>query len=371
MEVLYPLFHECIDMFLDMAPYLLLGLAIAGFLHIMFKKETILKHLGTGTFLPVIKAALLGVPLPLCSCGVVPTALSLRKNNASEGATVSFLIATPQTGIDSIMAMYGLLGGVFALFTPIAALVTGIVGGVAVSVCNSSGTVSVPYSPVNDCTLCQQTTPHTHSFLEKIKGMARYAFRDFLDDISVQLVAGILISAVVGYLLPDDFFSRYIKNDVLSMLLVIAAGVPLYICATASIPIALVLMMKGLSPGAAFVFLTVGPATNAATITMVAHALGKKITAIYLLALIGMAVLSGVVLNALYTVFGTPTDFRNTIEVEDTHSPVVVGLSVFFALLLTISLYRNIRKKITGAPYKTCCTSTDCCSSDEKTEDGC
>lgn len=291
-----------VDTFLQMAPYLLLGLTFAGILHILFKKEFILRHLGKNNFMSSIKAAILGVPLPLCSCGVIPTALSLRKNKASEGATVSFLISTPQTGVDSIIATYGMLGPLFAIFRPVAAFVMGVLGGFITTLLGNDRHNSEPSpSTTVDCPMCMVSTPHSHSFRDKIFGMIRYAYVDFLDDISVQLLIGILISAVISVVIPPDFFERYVGNQWIEMLLMLVGGIPLYVCATASIPIAMALMMKGLSPGAAFVFLAAGPATNAASIVLIANVMGKRIVAIYLGVIAVFSMIAGLVLNLFYT----------------------------------------------------------------------
>jgi uncharacterized protein len=336
--------------FVEMAPYLLLGLTFAGLLHIVFKRDFVARHLGGGGLVAVVKAAVLGVPLPLCSCGVVPTALSLRKSKASDGATVSFLISTPQTGIDSIVATYGMLGPVFAIFRPLAAFVMGIVGG-AITTLIGGATVQAPgrRSQEQDpaCVICLEDGEHAHSVQEKVVAMCRYAFGEFLDDISPQLVAGIAISGLIAYFVPPDFFGRYVDNEFAAMVLMIVGGIPLYVCATASIPIAAALMMKGLSPGAAFVFLAAGPATNAATVTLIASAMGKKTVAVYLSVISVLSVVAGLALNGVFSLLG-----HSVAPVLPMHSHHIVGpgpfsqsLAGLFALLLVLSLARRIRPR--------------------------
>lgn len=322
-----------------MAPYLLLGLTFAGLLHVLVSKEMISRHLGASSFGSVLKAAILGVPLPLCSCGVVPTALSLRRSKASQGATVSFLISTPQTGVDSIIATYGLLGPVFAVFRPIAALLMGVVGGMAANLTGVSKRAEASGERGLGGKTCSVEQPIPASFSGKVKGMIRYAYGEFLDDISVQLLVGIIISGAITFFVPADFFTRYIGNSFLEMLLMIVGGIPLYVCATASIPIAGALMLKGLSPGAAFVFLAVGPATNAATITLVGNVLGKRIVAVYLAVISIGAVLSGLVLNALYAA----TDFSHALHFHehDTVNYTTYAFSIVFLILLLLSLTRK------------------------------
>jgi len=305
MDIIMRLAAEIWTTFQAMAPYLLLGLAFAGLLHVVFSKELIVRHLGADSVGSVVKAALLGVPLPLCSCGVIPTALALRKSRASEGAVMSFLISTPQTGVESIVATWGMLGPVFAVYRPLAALVMGVVGGLAARLGRKETQAAVAPAAF-ECVLCSSTEVHRHGWPEKTVAAARYAFGTFLDDISVQLVIGIVISGLISFFIPEDFFARYVSNDFLGMLLMVAVGIPMYVCATASIPIAMALMMKGLSPGAAFVFLCAGPATNAAAIVLVTHAMGRRFTTVYLATMVLGSLVAGAALNGVFALLGNP-----------------------------------------------------------------
>jgi len=335
--------------YMDIAPYLFWGLTIAGLLHIFFRKDFILKHLGKSNLLSTLKASVLGVPLPLCSCGVIPTAMYLRKQKASRGATLSFLISTPQTGVDSIIATYGMMGPVFALFRPIAAFITGIVGGISANLFfkkDNADEMRSQDSKVH-CETCEVTIPHHHTLLEKVRSGFYYAFKDFLDDISLQLVFGILLAGIISFAIPDNFFAKYGGDGFLGMLYMIIFGIPLYVCATASIPIAVSLIIKGISPGAAFVFLVVGPATNAATITLIANALGKKMVAIYLTVISVFAILGGLLLNIIF-------DFLKTQPMElvrhshQTNSIVFTLFMALFSIALILSLLRKIREKLSG-----------------------
>jgi hypothetical protein len=348
METVAGILNAIYATFVEMAPYLMLGLTFAGLLHILFKREFVARHLGGGGLAAVVKAAVLGVPLPLCSCGVVPTALSLRKSKASDGATVSFLISTPQTGVDSIVATYGMLGPVFAAFRPLAAFVMGIIGG---SITTLLGGATTPHwggrkSQERDppCVVCFEDGDHTHSVREKIVAMCKYAFGEFLDDISPQLVVGIAISGLISFFVPPDFFGRYVDNEFAAMALMIVGGIPLYVCATASIPIAAALMMKGLSPGAAFVFLAVGPATNAATVTLIASVMGKKTVAVYLSVISVLSVAAGLALNGVFSLLGP--NIEPTQQIHPGHemgsSPFSLVLAGLFAVLLLLSLSRRI-----------------------------
>ena len=268
-------FKEFYRLFLEMAPWLLLGFTFAGLLHVFMPGGRIRKYMGGNNLKSVVYGALLGVPLPLCSCGVIPTGISFYKEGASKSATVSFLISTPQTGVDSILATYSMLGLPFALLRPVVAFLSGIFGGIITNLAiKRDGEDAVEPPPV---IADEEVTEES-----KLKKMFRYAFFEFMMDIANWLIIGFAVAALISMLLPDNFFTLYLQNQFLSMLIVLAASIPLYVCATGSIPIAAVLMMKGLSPGAALVFLMAGPATNVATMTVIGKAINKKILLIYI-----------------------------------------------------------------------------------------
>ncbi len=332
--------------YLKIAPYLFIGLTFAGLLHIFFKRDFIIRHLGKDDFLSVIKASILGVPLPLCSCGVIPTAMHLRKQRASKGATLSFLISTPQTGIDSIIATYGMMGPVFAVFRPLAAFVMGICGGMITNGLTKDDKEDQKIdAAVFECDTCEITAPHTHSILEKLTYGMKYAYLEFLDDISLQLVFGIVLAGIISFVIPENFFARYGGEGFIGMMLMIAFGIPLYVCATASIPIAVSLILKGISPGAAFVFLVVGPATNAATIAMIGNAMGKKIVVIYLSVISIFAILGGYALNFIFDVFGNEKDY-SFLHQHQENSLILNILLILFSVILLMSLYRKIVSRL-------------------------
>jgi uncharacterized membrane protein YraQ (UPF0718 family)/copper chaperone CopZ len=341
---------ELYIVFMDMAPYFFLGLTVAGILHVFMNKEFIARHLQKNNFISVLKGALFGVPMPLCSCGVVPATLSLRKSGASEGASVAFLISTPQTGLDSIVATYGLLGMVFAAYTPFATFFTGIAGGALTLLWRGKQRQERTSSLASECNLCFATGKHRHTFAEKVPAIAKYAYRDFLDDISVQLMFGIALSAVIAFAVPDDFFSRYIGSDFLSMLLMALVGIPLYVCATASLPIALALIDKGISPGAALVFLTVGPATNAASIILIASVMGKRVATIHVSSVAVMAFINGYILNFIFKATGAPLPAighaGETHAHNAAHELVPSLFAALFALMVAASLFRRARETV-------------------------
>jgi uncharacterized protein len=281
-------FLELVSLTNAMAPYLILGFIFAGILHVFFKKERVAQLLGSNKIKSSIYASLIGVPLPLCSCGVIPTGISFYKSGASKGSTVSFLISTPQTGVDSIMATYSMLGLPFAILKPLIAFISGVFGGTITNYLDRNAVAETPKS--------FEIHP------EKTKGnpvkrMLYYAFYEFLQDIAKWLIIGLLLAAFISLIIPDNFFEKYIGNDFLSMLIILAVSVPLYVCATGSIPIAAVLIMKGISPGAAFVFLMAGPATNAATITVLGKVMGKKALIGYLFSIIASSMFFGFVID--------------------------------------------------------------------------
>lgn len=271
----------------DMAPYLLLGFLFAGLLKVFLPQNLMNKYLGKSSFKSVVNASLLGIPLPLCSCGVLPAGISLYKNGASKGASTSFLISTPQTGVDSILVTWSMLGLPFALIRPIAALFTGVFGGVMTNKLDEEKKYN---SEEHEEFKAVKQKP-------SLKAILDYAFVEMMADIAKWLVIGLLIAALISVLIPDNFFQEFRMSGLIGMIVILIASIPLYICATSSVPIAAVLLMKGLSPGALLVFLMAGPATNAATMTVVGKNLGKKTLIIYLSALIIGSLAFGLVID--------------------------------------------------------------------------
>jgi len=283
-EILIKYWNEISSLFLEMSPFLMLGFLISGLLYIFISKETIANNLGKPGALSVIKAAIFGVPMPLCSCGVIPVAASLYKRGASKGATLSFLISTPQTGVDSILITYGMLGPVFAMTRPVIALITGVIGGLFTEQINSEDyTTSIK-------------TNHKHP-KKTLKDAIKYAFISLPQDIAGPLIKGILMAGLITLLIPDNFFQDYGITGWSAMILMAVLSIPMYICATASVPIAAGLISSGIEPGAAFVFLMAGPATNIATISVIINTLGKKIVYIYLSTIFTCSIIFGALIN--------------------------------------------------------------------------
>ena len=282
------------DTLAEMAPYLLFGFFAAGILSALVSQSVVEKHLGGKGIWPILKASLFGVPLPLCSCGVIPVSMSLYKHGAGRGSTVAFLLSTPQTGIDSIFVTLSLLGPVFAIFRPFAAFFTGIVGGVLVDAFDSTNTGSANGPIPKKCTDdCCGNGKNSHKILKGLK----HGFITLPADIGKPMLVGLAIAAIISAVVPDDFFADKLGTGIFAMLVMMALGIPVYVCASASVPMAAAMIMKGLSPGAALVFLMTGPATNAASFITIWKILGSRTAIIYLISVAGCALAAGLLLD--------------------------------------------------------------------------
>lgn len=327
--------HEIWNLINDMSPYLLLGFGFAGLLHAFVPAQVYHRYLSKNDFRSVLWAAMIGVPLPLCSCGVIPTAMSLRKEGASKGATTSFLIATPQTGVDSILATASLLGIPFAIIRPIAALVTALFGGQLVNIATKNETSE------SLGTLEHGADGRPKGFWNKIKEALKYGYFEMMQDIGKWLMIGLVVAGLITVFVPDDFFLFFNDKPLLTMLMVLAVSVPMYVCATGSIPIAAALMLKGLSPGAALVLLMAGPACNMASIMVIGKVLQKKTMWVYLFSIILGAVSFGLLIDIVL-----PTEwFTSSIQATKdccAESPAifnvicsaVLGILLIFALIM-------------------------------------
>lgn len=374
---------------LEAAPYVLFGFFVAGLLKAYVPASFVARHLGRGHVGPVFKAALFGIPLPLCSCGVIPAAAGLRQQGASKGATTSFLIATPETGVDSMAVTWALLDPVMTVARPVAALLTSVAAGLMVDLfpererhetgkpnemttpshgtaSHSSPALPAPvispamhggiaahgggslapldehagcacsgHAPVasSGCCGAQPGASSTSAgacgcgsptyekadsgccghdasdlqggaslsgLVERFRGGMRFAFGELVADIGGWLLLGVVLAAVITVLMPDDLFTGTFASGIGGILLMMVVGIPLYVCATASTPIAAAFALKGISPGAALVFLLAGPATNVATITVVARLLGRRAATIYVAVIGVMSVVLGLAVNMLY-----------------------------------------------------------------------
>ena len=282
--------HEILHLIYEMAPFLLLGFFLAGLFHAFIPSTLYTRYLSSRNWRSVVYATLIGIPLPLCSCGVIPTAMSLRKKGASHGATVSFLIATPQTGIDALMATYSLMGLPFAVVRFVSAIVTALFGGIMVNTFTKQTAATEAEAETLHCDCCchhHHHDSHCHpTLLSRLREALRYGFVEMVEDIGKWLVVGLIIAGVITLCVPDNFFTALQGNTLLSALGVILLVLPMYLCATSGIPIAVALMLKGLSPGAALVLLMVGPACNMASLIITGKGLGKRALIVYMISII-------------------------------------------------------------------------------------
>ena len=336
MAVLRNIAVEFWSVFEEMSPYLLFGFFVAGVLSMLVSRKMVERHLGGGGVLPLLKAAIFGIPLPLCSCGVIPVSMSLHKQGAGKGATVSFLLSTPQTGVDSILVTYSLLGPVFAIFRPLVALVTGVVGGLAVNAFGKKENEPAPADPPTAGP--PEKLPWGRKFIE---GMD-YAFITLPRDIGKPLLVGLIIAGIIAALVPEDFFAKYLGPGLPAMLVMMVVGIPIYVCASASVPVAAALLGAGLSPGAVLVFLMTGPATNAAGLTTIWKTLGRRTALLYLATVAVCALGAGLLLNAL--VYNT--EVKVIAHAHAMMPAAIQTLSAFILLaLLAYGFYTRLRRK--------------------------
>ncbi len=289
------------QLFTSASIYIVFGLIVAGLIHAFLRKDRIAKYLGGNRLHSVVNAAILGVPLPLCSCGVLPAAVGLRKNGASKAATLSFLISTPESGVDSIAVTYALIDPIMAIIRPVAAFVTALCAGIAEMLFGT--TDARPVNVLADGTTTHASaigTPARDPVWKRLRTGLRYAFTTILADIAPTFLLGILLGGIISYLIPTSFIESYLGTGWTAMLMMLIVGIPLYICASASTPIAAALILKGMSPGAALVFLLAGPATNITAIPVIAKSLGWRSVAIYLGSITVCALLFGMATNWLY-----------------------------------------------------------------------
>jgi len=282
------IFTESWKLLLLSAPYIMIGLVAATIIKMYVPDSLIYKHLGGKGFKSVIKAAVFGIPLPICSCGVIPTAEGLRSQGAGKGATTSFLISTPETGVDSIAVTYSLLGPVMAVVRVIASFITAVIAGTLVSYVQDN----TKFTPPDSCSCSGNTN----------KGLTAKIYDNFMDvfkPIANWMTAGILIGGIISAVIPADFFNNYLGSGLSGMLIMLLVSVPIYVCASGSTPIAAALILKGISPGTALVFLLAGPATNAATLTVLLKILGKKETFVYLISLVIVSLCLGLIVDSI------------------------------------------------------------------------
>ncbi len=324
-----------------MAPYLILGFSVASLLHLVIRKENIQQLLGKPGLGGVLKASLLGVPIPLCSCSVIPIAAFLRKHGASKGATASFLSSTPQTGVDSILATYALMGGIFTVIRVTVALVCGLVSGFLVDLFETKTSTISNLSPPN-------TSPPPK---RSLRDALRHGLVTLPSDLAVSLITGLVLAGLIASLLPEQWLHGRFSTGWPAFLIATVIGLPLYVCATASIPMAYALIACGLSPGAALVFLIVGPATNTATVVAAWKLIGRRATAIYIISLVILSWMAGWLLNTGFS----PQTIREGLHNHEPLPPVLwqhlSGISLLVLLVFACWKAKRLKRKAS------CCDS--------------
>lgn len=330
------------------APWLILGLLIAGLIKAKVSEKWIARHLSGPGAMPVIKGAFIGAPLPLCSCSVIPVATQIHRSGASKGATASFLVSTPETGVDSISLSYALLGPFMAIVRPVAAVISAIVTGLAVSSA-ARGETSTPAteSASSSCSSCCGSSCQsdaTNKQMSLMQGI-HYAFTQMLDDMKNWLLIGLVLSALVMTFIPNDFLLAF-QNSWWIYLLVFVASFPVYICASASTPVAASLMLAGLSPGATLIFMLAGPSTNIGTLGILKQELGARAMQTYVVSLAILSISLGVATDWLVKHY----DFNIGQQLMQTHEMVPLWVGALSVAVLFFFGSKTLRSKVLPNP---------------------
>lgn len=352
---------------LTAAPFLMLGLFVSGLIHVFVSTDRIKKSLGGKGIMGVLKASFFGIPLPLCSCAVVPTAVTLKKNGASNSATSSFLISTPESGVDSIAMTYGMMDLPMTIIRPVAAFLSAFVAGVLQILFNSKDseeTASKNAQEVTSCCgpkkSCSSEKTEKESFASKVSRVFKFSFFELIDDFAFWLTLGIVAGAFIDFIVPPNFFESL--SGWTGKLIILGIGIPLYICASATTPIAASLVMKGMSPGTSLLILLVGPATNVSNLLVIAQYIGKKGVILNIIAIAAVALGLSFVVDYLYVSFAWPLNF-NIHEHAHAHSSwLELSLTIAFIMLLGKSLLmKELPKLINKIKPKKEVKSSGCC----------
>lgn len=379
MEILVKILGSSWTIFREAALYLLFGFVIAGILRAYIQADSVVKYFHRGRFRSVLYSSLLGIPIPLCSCGVVPAVAGFKKQGANNGACLSFLTSTPETGVDSIALTYSLLGPVMTLMRPITAFITAMCAGLLENFTGRSYSKSREIIPDRVCVVdacCDGTDcdpwshARHHTVAEKLWAGMRFAFVGLMDDLAVWFVLGILLAGIISALVPESVISAVFGSGILAYLGALIISGPMYVCATLSTPIAAALVMKGMSPGAALVFLMAGPATNMPTITMVTGLLGKRSLGIYLGSIAVCSIIMAFLTDWIFQAFDISAKVSLGAGGEFLPQWLETGAAVILAALIIRVLwqrvsgdylprwFRGTRGPKKGQPI-TCCCETD------------
>lgn len=354
-----------IALFVESAPYLLLGMLIAGVIHQLLPNKWIESTLGSKN--AVVTAAFVGAPLPLCSCSVIPVAMGIRRSGASKASTASFLVSTPETGIDSIGITYALMGLPMTIARPIAAIFSAIVTGFSIAVfgtaeqskndqsvqptsscCHSAKAIEPVEAEKKSC--CASEQKKTNNIWDNTKAIFAYGFGQLLVDFMKWLLIGLFFAALVLTYVPENWMASY-GSGPLAMILMVLVSIPMYICATASTPVAVGLIMAGISPGAALVFMLTGPATNIATLMVIKQELGSRELVIYLISLIGAALVSGWVVDAIFNYYAITMTLSHG-EHSDMSSAIHQFAAIILAILVTWQIVKKLKTRFSNTDIK-------------------
>ena len=363
--------------FLDTAFWLLIGLLAAGFIKSFIAEDTMQRWVGGHGIGAILRAALFGAPLPLCSCGVLPAAIGLHRAGASKEATVSFLISTPETSIDSVAVTYALMGPVMAVFRPFAALVNAVGTGLLTTlVADDKASEIIPEKPSSETvetsccsskkqqpetvtsSCCAHEQPEPVNELQAAKSccsqdkavkaapnkfmlVLSYAGAELLDDISKWLAFGIVLAGIMLTFIPPDWLAQW-GGGLTAMLVMLVVGIPMYICAVASTPVAAGLLLAGVSPGAVLVFLLVGPATNIASFALLKRELGLKVTGMYLFGLSVLSLMMGLLLEWLLQV----QHWQIEVSLGEAHTMLPGMVSWASAFILIFLAIKPLRRAV-------------------------
>ncbi|MCW5202597.1 SO_0444 family Cu/Zn efflux transporter [Desulfobulbus sp. US4] len=382
MSFLYDALSSSWNLLNQSAIYMLFGLLIGGLLKEYLSPVYVAAHLGSGRFSSVFKAALLGIPIPLCSCGVLPAAATLKKQGANNGAVTAFLISTPESGIDSISITWALLDPIMTIARPVSAFISAAVAGITENLfsfsdptvsSNLKGQNNAPTRGLSSCGcgcsgkqqqegLLKKEAATKKGFLKrfpgKLKAGIKYAIFDIWEELAGWFIVGLLLAGVITALLPDAFITAYLGGGLSSMLLMLLIGIPLYICATASTPIAAAFIMKGVSPGAALVFLLVGPATNITSLSVLVGLLGKRATALYLTSIAVVSVLCGLAVDAVYSMLGISVIAAVAKHGKMLPEQLTVAASLVLLALSIRPIKNSLQRRFERKKDK-CCSSDD------------
>lgn len=343
MATLIDILEATWEIFLIASPYVILGLGAAGLMTVLIPSEKISRWLGKPGFGATCRAACLGIPLPLCSCAVVPVTIELSKKGASREASLAFLVSTPETGVDSILLTWGLMGPLMAILRPIAALVTSLVAAASSLLAKTGSEEASDSGPSStpDRDSSSGTSNRSEGPADLLRRAVRYGFVTMVDEIGFWLVSGFLLTGLITALVPDTIVEAAVGQGPRALLTMLLMGVPLYMCASASTPVAAALMLKGISPGAALVFLLAGPATNASSLVVIARVFGRRFVAIYLGSVVVTALGMGYALDLALDRLGITLRPPISISAGESIGMVEVACAALLAGLLLWSMVRG------------------------------